>query len=187
MLETFPREGQYFCGFLLVIIREPSLFVVFVVRNWSWKRVKSVLDAGGGRSAPRLNHNITQENWIVRHAARFPAKISVKMAVFDENRVAFFWREEKEMALGDRWGTKEISYFVNFEEKTGGVVEIRWGENVINDRLLGRRLLKRVISTRSRFRGYWNIKYFGWYARNGGIWSIDCLVHVWYNFSRDKL
>lgn len=72
------------------------------------------------------------------------------MAVFDENRVAFFWREEKEMALGDRSGTKEISYFVNFEEKTGGVVEIRRGKNVINDRLLGRRLLKRVISTRSR-------------------------------------
>lgn len=117
MLEAFPREGQYFCGFLPVIIREPSLFVAFVVGNSSWKRLKGVLDAGGGR----LNHNITQENWIVRHAVRFPAKITVKMAVFDENvgRVAFFWREEKEMALGDRWRAKEISYFVNFEEKTG--------------------------------------------------------------------
>lgn len=50
MLETFPREGQYFCGFLLVIIREPSLFVAFVVGNSSWKRLwkaSSTLEAFG--------------------------------------------------------------------------------------------------------------------------------------------
>lgn len=118
--------------------------------------LKSVLDAGGVRSAlPRLNHNITQENWIVRHAARFPAKITVKMVVFDENRgpcrLFLARKRERDGARRSMKGERNI-LFRQFrgKDREGWFDEEK---NVINDRLWLRcRSLKRVISTRLRSR-----------------------------------